>query len=77
MPKRIKGQILYKGYLSPSPGKISKKKRTLLAKVYSACRHKNPGEIKSRKTKCSKIAWSVVNKSKSKKSNKKSKRKLI
>lgn len=72
MPRRIKGQILYKGYLSPSPGKLSKNNAAVLAHVYSACRIKNPGEIKSRKTKCSKIAWSVVNRLKS---NKKSKRK--
>lgn len=58
----IKGRLKYKGYISPAPrvgASISEKR--LLAKVYGTCRTKNSGEIKANKTKCSKIAWSVVN----------------
>ena len=68
MPKKNmpKGSIVYKGYISPSCGKrLTTTGCKELAKRYSGCRHKNTGEIAERKTKCSKIAWSIVNKKRS------------
>jgi hypothetical protein len=65
-----KTQIKYKGFISPSTGNLPKRKRLLLAKVYSAGRtsdvKKNPKlkESKANKQKWSKIAWSVVKNSK-------------
>lgn len=65
MPK-IKGRKTYKGYISPAPGKLNENNKKLLARVYGSCRVQNPGEIKTNKTKCAKIAWSVVNKKRGK-----------
>ena len=47
------------GYLSPEGGDISDHDLDILAKTYASCRKKD-----SDKTKCSKIAWSAVNKNK-------------
>ena len=49
------------GYLSPEGGDISDKQLDILANTYASCRKKSKD-----KTKCSKIAWGAVNKSKSK-----------
>jgi hypothetical protein len=45
------------GYESPEPGNLSKKGADILAEVYASCR-KNGGD----KEKCSKEAWSSVEK---------------
>ena len=60
----IPGRLKYKGYISPAPGDLSKSNKKLLARVYGGCRVKNPGEIPANKSKCARIAWSVVNKNK-------------
>jgi len=56
--------IMYKGYESPEPGDISDKDKEILSHAYTSCRMDNPGESEEAKTKCSKIAWASVNKSK-------------
>lgn len=68
MTKIGKSQIRYKGFISPSTGSLPKRKRLLLAKIYSAGRSadvkKNPKlkENKKNKEKWAKIAWSIVKK---------------
>lgn len=52
----------YHGYISPAPGNLNQHDRKLLAKVYGTCRERNPGENPQAKSKCARIAWSVVNK---------------
>jgi hypothetical protein len=48
------------GYISPAPGNLPERGKSLLAKVYGECRVRNPGEVKENKAKCARIAWSVV-----------------
>lgn len=55
----LKEKISYGGYLSPEPGDLDEKGRTILSHTYANCRS-NGGD----KEKCSKIAWNAVNEAK-------------
>lgn len=49
-------------YKVPKSGRLPKKGKHILKKVYVSCRTQNPGESHKSKSKCAKIAWSAVRK---------------
>jgi len=49
-------------YKPPQSGEAPEGLKEILASTYISCREKNPGEIKSRKRKCAKIAWGAAKK---------------
>jgi hypothetical protein len=64
MPHK-KGRYSYKGYQQPPAGGHSEAEQHILRVVYGKCRaERYPGESQENKSRCAKIAWSVVKKSK-------------
>lgn len=58
----LHGPGTHAGYRSPPPGHMLDEHQTkILRVVYGECRKDNPGESHAAKSKCARIAWGAVN----------------